>query len=561
MQLHHLSRGLLMMFAGGDPWKVDASLQSGRPSQITDLAKAFHNAGSSAAEADKSFNEALRRFEGAWNRENGQHPINDAAEVQRAIKSLGLQATQLPQIAADLENVAAALAEVQRTSSTYISMLETRLQTLDDWIGQAEDLIKQDENQLAQATSPHDIQEIEVDIDRLNKYIEDCEREAINDTKDTLNQEKSIREGYSDYLRLMQVDLKADGYDPAAIQALDAPDSPAPSLKPGEVKSLGEIAGTGANPGIPGIGSADLGEIVRLPNGQLVAVFGDAFSGKNMDGDHYRSVAVPITGFDAAGRPIFGAPLTGAMGSGNELFSLPEQAKLPGVVDTLPAGSIQMNGKTYMMVVGTDKDLKPIGGSWLVEVTDHPGDPTQGWNMAPGSWREWHPAAPGQPVSAPSQISGYQGKDGKVYIAADSFDRSGQVSMYRSDPTDPTNRALWEPWNGHNWGAAGQPGTAVPISQGDKFGEISLREIDGKPVLAGFNLSAGKVEVRVADDPTKVFEQNPPTTVVNSVATPQPYGGFIVPGSTLDDMKILASQWWQGNYNTQEIIVNATKPP
>ncbi len=228
-----------MMFAGGDPWKVDASLQSGRPSQITDLAKAFHNAGSSATEADKSFNEALRRFEGAWNRENGQHPINDAAEVQRAIKSLGLQATQLPQIAADLENVAAALAEVQRTSSTYISMLETRLQTLDDWIGQAEDLIKQDENHLAQATSPHDIQEIEVDIDRLNKYIEDCEREAINDTKDTLNQEKSIREGYSDYLRLMQVDLKADGYDPAAIQALDAPDSPAPSLKPGEVTKPG----------------------------------------------------------------------------------------------------------------------------------------------------------------------------------------------------------------------------------------------------------------------------------------------------------------------------------
>jgi hypothetical protein len=110
VQLHHLSRGLLLMFAGGDPWKVDASLQAGRPSQINDLAQAFHNAGSSAAEADKSFSEALKRFEGAWNRENGEHPINDAAEVQRAIKSLGLQAMQLPQIAADLENVAAALA-------------------------------------------------------------------------------------------------------------------------------------------------------------------------------------------------------------------------------------------------------------------------------------------------------------------------------------------------------------------------------------------------------------------------------------------------------------------
>jgi hypothetical protein len=561
VQLHHLSRGLLMMFAGGDPWKVDASLQSGRPSQITDLAKAFHNAGNSATEADKSFNEALRRFEGAWNRENGQHPINDAAEVQRAIKSLGLQAAQLPQIAADLENVAAALAEVQRTSSTYLSMLETRLQTLDDWIGQAEDLIKQDENQLAQATSPHDIQAIEVDIDRLNKYIEDCEREAINDTKDTLNQEKSIREGYSDYLRLMQVDLKADGYDPAAIQALDAPDSAAPSLKPGEVKSLGEIAGTGANPGIPGIGSADLGEIVRLPNGQLVAVFGDAFSGKNMDGDHYRSVAVPITGFDAAGRPIFGAPLTGAMGSGNELFSLPEQARLPGVVDTLPAGSIQMNGKTYMMVVGTDAHLTPIGGSWLVEVTDHPGDPMQGWKVVPESWRPWQPPAPGQPASAPTQISGYQGKDGKIYIAADSFYRAegAGVTMYRADPSDPTNRALWQPWTGTGWGEP--PQHAAPLAQ-IPFGELSFREIDGRPVLSGFNQESGNVEVRVGTDPTKIFTaQSPLTTIVDSGKTPQPYGGFILPGSTLDNLNIFASQWHYGAYNTQQIIADVKRPP
>jgi hypothetical protein len=32
------------MFAGGDPWKVNATLQSGRPAQIADLGQAFHNA-------------------------------------------------------------------------------------------------------------------------------------------------------------------------------------------------------------------------------------------------------------------------------------------------------------------------------------------------------------------------------------------------------------------------------------------------------------------------------------------------------------------------------------
>jgi hypothetical protein len=97
-----MSRGLLVMFAGGDPWKVNATLQSGRPAQIADLGQAFHNAGQSTQEADKAFAEARRRFD-AWIRDNGQHPITDSAEVQRTATALGLQASQLPKIAVDLK--------------------------------------------------------------------------------------------------------------------------------------------------------------------------------------------------------------------------------------------------------------------------------------------------------------------------------------------------------------------------------------------------------------------------------------------------------------------------
>ena len=63
-----------------------------------------------------------------------------------------------------------------------------------------------------------------------------------------------------------------------------APEAPSPDdpLKPGQVKDLGPVAGTGANPGIPGIGSADLAEIVELPDGRKVAIFGDSFSGNKM---------------------------------------------------------------------------------------------------------------------------------------------------------------------------------------------------------------------------------------------------------------------------------------
>ena len=38
---------------------------------------------------------------------------------------------------------------------------------------------------------------------------------------------------------------------------------------------------------------------------------------------------------------------------------------------------------------------------------------------------------------------------------------------------------------------------------GDKIGEMSIKQIDGKAVLSYLNLTTGDMEVRVADDPTR----------------------------------------------------------
>jgi hypothetical protein len=229
-----MSQGLLSMFAGGDPWKVSDTLQSGRPGQIAELGQGFHDAGQSAQEADNAFAEARRRFEASWNRETGEHPINDSAEVQRTAASLGLQTAQLPKIAVELETIAGALAQAQGTASSYIAALESRLHTLDDWIGQAEGLIMRDRSLLAQACDEDDIYELEADIARLEQYISECEREAIDDTKTTLQQVEHIREGYSGELERAEADLRGDGYDPAAIQGLDGEHAtdPEASTKP-----------------------------------------------------------------------------------------------------------------------------------------------------------------------------------------------------------------------------------------------------------------------------------------------------------------------------------------
>lgn len=343
----------------------------------------------------------------------------------------------------------------------------------------------------------------------------------------------------------------------------------------GSALNLGSVAGTGSRVGIPGIGAADLGEVVQLPDGRYVAIFGDAFGGDHVGAElHYASVAVPVA-FDANDRPSFGAPLTGPTNSPNVLFPTPPPARGS---NTLPAGSIRMrDGTTFVMVTGTTS-LRPDGGSWLVLVTNDPGS---GWPPVRGSWRPWTPGEHGtSPLSHPTQISGCQAADGFVYIAADSFDRSQPVTMYRVAAGRVADRGVWRPWTGAGWGAPGKVAT-VPIGR-DRFGELSFREIDGRPVLAGFNASngPGAVEVHVGcGSPPEVLAPNASRTIVvqqhdpdlpNFV--PQNYGGYLVPlpDSTLDKLNLFVSQWHtphdgQGRpigpqiYNTQHIVVNANR--
>lgn len=360
----------------------------------------------------------------------------------------------------------------------------------------------------------------------------------------------------------------AAGDTPTTLQDLLLPGISGGPLTEGEVRNLGPVAGTGAYPGIPGIKAADLGEIIELPNGQKVAIFGDSYTGdKQGDGTHYPSVAVPVT-FDADGRPQFGEPITGPDGSPNVLFPLPEAVAKAGANNALPSGSIQMrDGRTVMMVVGTNTNegLPPKGGSWLVEVNKGT-DLSNGRGLVPvdvpggkDSWRPWESApAPlpndpnhraSAPGSVPSQISGFEADDGNVYIAADTFDRNQGVTMYRVDADQVTNRDAWQPWTGQDWGQPGDVAT-TPISP-DRYGELSFREVDGRPVLSGFNGSTGNVEVLVGagDDLTQIFTDSAKTVVAQGGhwgepgKVPQNYGGYILPGATLDNMDILVSQW------------------
>lgn len=213
MHLESISLRLLVAEAGGDPWAINAALQHGRPAQIDSLAQAFHNAGRSATEADTAFEQARKRFEGSWNRENGEHPINDSTQVQLVTTSLGVQAAQLPKIAADLESIAAALAEAQQAAAACISELESVLEGIDKHLTHLFEVDKDPELSAAQRNQVHD-------------QIADLQQAAIDDTKETLRRIKAIRDTYLAALRAAEGRLRAEGYDPGLVKNLDQPKSP-----------------------------------------------------------------------------------------------------------------------------------------------------------------------------------------------------------------------------------------------------------------------------------------------------------------------------------------------
>lgn len=211
MELRYLSRPFLVAEAGGDPWSTNAGLQAGCPAQIASLARAFRAAGASTSEAGAAFEAARRRFLAAWNHRTGAHPINDSAEVRRVTRSLGLQAEQLPKIAVDLENIAAALAEAQRASAWYIVALECDLEDIDD-----------------------EICEALVDGDHCG--VDDLRGEAVDETRAIVLALGQVRDRYAMVLRATLGGLRADGAEPAEIGGVDTLLIPAWDAGPGQVR-------------------------------------------------------------------------------------------------------------------------------------------------------------------------------------------------------------------------------------------------------------------------------------------------------------------------------------
>jgi hypothetical protein len=333
-------------------------------------------------------------------------------------------------------------------------------------------------------------------------------------------------------------------------------------LAPGQVTRLGPVAGTGTDTGDYGVGATDLCEFMEFPS-RMLQVCGDSFAGQGVGfGNWYSPVALHVDPDSITDR----VRVTGVTG-----VTTPLLADRPPVgASQLPAGIVSINRANYMLVT-TTHGLKPESSRLVKADAAQPN-----WPTVPKSRRDASYAG-----GAQSQISGYydpiptrDSPSGWVYIVADNFDRTSPVFLYRVPPADFTDRSRWQGWSAaRGWG---HPPTAL---WSDRAGELSARQIDGKTVLSYFNATTGNMEVRVADDPTRLGAA-PVTTVVvaspwpdapedlpdprdNSLA--QPYGGYISPASTLDELRVFISQWHtapadNAPYRVIQFAVNPLKP-
>ncbi|WP_408066130.1 DUF4185 domain-containing protein [[Mycobacterium] zoologicum] len=351
-------------------------------------------------------------------------------------------------------------------------------------------------------------------------------------------------------------------------------DPPAPIPRPvlwplaeGQVVRIGPSAGTGTLTGDYGIGATDLCEFMEFPSAVL-QICGDSFAGQGVGyGGWYSPIALRVD-LDSVDDSD-GVRYTGVLGVDKPLLADPA----PAGCTQLPAGIVSINRTNYLMVT-TAKMLVPQASRLVKADAAQPG-----WQTVPGSVR-----AASYQDSGQSQISGYydpiptpDSVTGWVYLVTNNFDRSSPVTLYRVTPAKFTDRSAWQGWAaGAGWGHKPTP------LWNDQIGELSLRQVDGKPVLSYFNGTTGNMEVRVAYEPTGLGTA-PVTTVVQHAEWPdppepvealpspydnrlaQPYGGYISPGSTLDELRVFVSQWNtqprdRAPYRVIQFAVNPYKP-
>src|SRR6201996_1203443 len=217
-----------------------------------------------------------------------------------------------------------------------------------------------------------------------------------------------------------------------------------------------------------GVACTDLGASLIAPNGTLVSVFGDTFSGNNVGQGDWRSPVIligtgdanhPITYQRAAGAyPEYAHQLwryqhrTGKSGRPRRGISTVIPSDLLRVDDTLYLHAIVNRG--FGNVVWTEIwKSRDSGVSWRRLDAKFPA----GWHDGRAQCWSWD----------------YDPDAGWIYVVSTGFQRDKGIIVQRVRPEHIGNRRKYVGWGRGSWGS-----TPTPLTpKGETWGELSLRRL------------------------------------------------------------------------------------
>lgn len=290
-----------------------------------------------------------------------------------------------------------------------------------------------------------------------------------------------------------------------------------------------------------GIGAGDLGTMTPLNGDEFAMIFGDSFRGRKFgEGDWISPVGVVARMKN--GQIEILRPLNGR----RDAYGLINYFREEGDNLTLiPSDVININGTLYMQ------------GMWnrgIGNVLD-----TQFWKST-DEGKTWKSIGrtPNHYLNGLGQlISWEKGPDGYIYAVMSGFQREHPVYLARFTEAQIGDQPSWELFD-PDTGKWGNEAGAILFGDHVKAGEMNLRYIDNHWVFVMFNEATLAIEVRISDKLPQSWNDVPVATIAKNgywdlQQTPmnfsQPYGGYIVPGSTIANLDVVISQW---NTNTNE---------
>lgn len=293
---------------------------------------------------------------------------------------------------------------------------------------------------------------------------------------------------------------------------------------------------------------------MTAPNGSLVSVFGDTFSGRRVGRGDWRSPVVLIGTGDAHRRIIYERAGGPDPGYARQLWHYDHDDvhsgwSRSGISTVIPSDLLRVGDTLYLHVI-VNRGLGNVMWTEIWESRDsgeswsHLGDEA----VFPADLHDGH---------AQCWSWDHNPDDGWVYVASTGFQRDRGIVLQRVRPHHVGDRSRYLAW-GESDGQWSWGESATPITpDGETWGELSLRRLRcGRWILGGFAASRYALGYRVLAVPTDALDGVALQTPVIGTAwrdedhrrnrVAQLYGGYVLPGSVLDTpggMGLMVSQW------------------